>query len=59
MAPSQGLRDRRIIPFLAKRNTEDRSGLGAGAGLSNYTLATASRLRRRYRFTNAKLAHIR
>ena len=26
--PSQGLRDRRIIPFLAKRNTEHDSGLG-------------------------------
>jgi hypothetical protein len=28
----RGLRQRRIIPFLAKRNTEHGSGLGDGAG---------------------------
>jgi hypothetical protein len=31
----QGLRDRGIIPFLAKRNTEHGSGLADGAGLWN------------------------
>jgi hypothetical protein len=35
----QGLRDRRIIPFLAKRNTEHGSGLGRWRWVVERTLA--------------------
>jgi transposase len=42
----QGLRDRRIIPFLAKRNTEHGSGLGRWRWVVERTFAWLNQFRR-------------
>jgi transposase len=42
----QGLRDRRIIPFLAKRNTDHGSGLGRWRWLVERTFAWLNQFRR-------------
>src|ERR1035438_10338514 len=42
----QGLRDRRIIPFLAKRNTEHGSGLGRWRWVEERTFAWLNQFRR-------------
>lgn len=42
----QGLRDRRIIPFLAKRNTENGSGLGRWRWVVERTFAWLNQFRR-------------
>ncbi len=42
----QGLRDRRIIPFLAKRNTEHGSGLGRWRWVVERTFARLNQFRR-------------
>ena len=42
----QGLRDRRIIPFIAKRNTEHGSGLGRWRWVVERTFAWLNQFRR-------------
>jgi transposase len=42
----QGLRDRRIVPFLAKRNTEHGSGLGRWRWVVERTFAWLNQFRR-------------
>lgn len=42
----KGLRDRRIIPFLAKRNTEHGSGLGRWRWVVERTFAWLNQFRR-------------
>jgi transposase len=42
----QGLRDRRIIPFFAKRNTEHGSGLGQWRWVVERTFAWLTQFRR-------------
>jgi transposase len=42
----QGLRDRRIIPFLARRNTEHASGLGRWRWVVERTFAWLNQFRR-------------
>jgi transposase len=42
----RGLRDRRIVPFLAKRNTEHGSGLGRWCWVVERTFAWLNQFRR-------------